>query len=201
MTLTTLQLEQPAVDVLACALLQAVDDLEARAIIAEQHDPELGAVSAAEYRTDAHRLRLALDALAPGSRAPSPDRTAVLWIDGTWTVSNGDPVRLHRQDDLEGLLESALDLVHHRLLDPHDALTAIHHLIATDHLHISTIDDLIHHNDDIDLTDDHPTQTSNVQTTHELQTPSLPTPQAAHRVAPRCEPAPAHVAETGAGPC
>lgn len=195
--LHTLHLEQPAADALTCALLQAIDDLEARAIIAEHHDPILGPISAAEYRTDVQRLRIVLGAIAPGSRAPSPDRTAVHWIDGTWTVSNGHPVRLHRQDDLEGLLESSLDLVHYRLLDPHDALTAIHDLIANDDLHIATTNDLIHrndidHHDDIDLIDhdhdydhDDQTQISNDQTTHDLQTSSLPTLQAAHRFARR----------------
>lgn len=34
-------------------------------------------------------------------------------------------------------------------------------------------------------------------TTHHLHTSSLPTPQAAHRVAPGCEAAPVHAAETG----
>lgn len=40
-------------------------------------------------------------------------------------------------------------------------------------------DDLIQRNDDLDLTDSHDrdsTKPPNVQTTHELQTPSFPTP-------------------------
>ena len=199
MTLHTLHLEQPNADVLACVLLHAIDDLEARAIIAEHHDPVLGPVSAAEYRTDVQRLRLLLDAFA-NERPPSPERAAVEWIDGTWTVHNGHPVRLLRQDELEGLLESSLDLVHHGLLNAHDALIAIHHLVATDCLHLSTATDLVHRTNGHDTTDDNAT-ISIVQTTRELQTLSLPTPQAAHRVAPGCQPAPAHAGETGAGPC
>jgi len=199
MTLHTLHLEEPNADVLACVLLHAIDDLEARAIIAEHHDPVLGPVSAAEYRTDAQRLRLLLDAIA-NDRPPSPERIAVEWIDGTWTVHNGRPVRLQSRDDLEGLLESSLDLVHLGLLDAHDALIAVHHLVATDRLHLATATDLVHRTNGHDTTDDDAT-TSIVQTTRELQAFSLPTPQAAHRLAPGCQPAPAHAAETGAGPC
>lgn len=204
MILHTLHLEQPAADVLACALLQAVDDLEARAIIAEHHDPTLGPASAAEYRTDIQRLRLVLDAIADDHRTPAPERAAVLWIDGTWTVNNGRPVRLHRQDDLEGLLESGLDLVHHRLLDAHDVLIAIHHLVATDRLHLATTTDLVHRTDDLATNHDATTNdesTAIVQTTMDIEASCLPTPQAAHRVAPGCGPAPAHGAETGAARC
>lgn len=203
MTLHTLHLEESAADVLACALLHAIDDLEARAIIAEHHDPVLGPLSAAEYRTDVQRLRLVLDWL-DSDRTPSPDRAAVLWIDGTWTVNHDRPVRLHRQDDLEGLLESSLDLVHHGLIDAYDALIAIHHLIATDQLHLTTTTDLLDHDEEPSTSHDATTDDeilSIVQTTPKTQTSSLPTPQAAHRVAPRCEPAPARGAETGAGPC
>lgn len=203
MTLHALHLEQPTAEVLACALLQAIDDLEARAIIAEHHDPALGSASAAEYRTDVQRLRLILGALGD-DHIPTPERAAVLWIDGTWTVQAGRPVRLHRQDDLEALLESSFDLVHHGMLYAQDALIAIHHLVATDRLHLATTTDLLDHDDDLSTTHDDTTDDetlSIVSTTRDLQAPCLPTPQAAHRLAPRSQPAPGQAAETGAGRC
>lgn len=198
MTLHTLHLEQSAADVLACALLQSIDDLEARAILSEHQSAVLGPISAAEYRADIQRLRAVLETLAH-DRVPSPDRAAVLWIDGTWTVHNDQPVRLHRRDDLEAILESSLDLVHHGLIDAHDALLAIQHLVATDRLHLSTPTDLVHP-DRRHVTTDHET-TPTVQTTTELQDSCFPTLQAAHRVAPGCRPVPRRAGETGGAPC
>jgi hypothetical protein len=118
----------------------------------------------------------------------------VLWIDGTWTVANGRPVRLHRSDDLECLLESAVDLIDLDLLDPHDALTAIHHLVTNDRIDLDTPVDGT--GAELD-----PDPTPNVQATTELETSSSPTRQVLHRLAPVCEPAPDAVAERGAERC
>jgi hypothetical protein len=38
------------------ALQRTIDDLEVRAIVATDHDPDLGSPSAVEYRTDIGRL-------------------------------------------------------------------------------------------------------------------------------------------------
>ena len=96
----TLVLEWPVVDVLAYALLRTIDDLEARAIVAEHHDPEIGPISAREYRADILRLRQVLDQVAPGTRDADPERAAINWIDGVYTVADGVPVRMVSQAEI-----------------------------------------------------------------------------------------------------
>lgn len=90
-----LQLEWPTLDVLAYALQRTIDDLAARAIVAEHHDPELGPPSAQEYRADIRRLRGVLDQIAPDTRGPDPEQAAVRWLDGIYTIADGKPVRMH----------------------------------------------------------------------------------------------------------
>ena len=75
MTLRTLHLEESAADVLACALLHAIDDLEARAIIAEHHDPVLGPLSRVPRRRHAtpacpRPARQRPDAVTPSGSRP-----------------------------------------------------------------------------------------------------------------------------------
>ena len=166
----TLDLEWPVVDVLAWALLRTVDDLEARAVIAEHLDSELGPVSASEFRTAIRRLQTILAQIAPGSRDPDPGQAVVHGLDGTYTIAHGHVTRLTPQPDVLSLIESSLDLVSQHLLDPHDALLAIHQHL-TDHDHHQ------HH--------EPPTTrpTSNATTSTHPQTSSLPTPQAAHMYA------------------
>ena len=184
----TLHLEWPVADVLAYALLRAVDDLEARAVVAEHRDPELGPASAAEYRTAIRRLQTILAQIAPGSRDPDPAQAAVHTLDGTYTIAHGHVVRLTPQPDVLSLIESCLDLISQHFLDPHDALLAIHQHL-TDHDH--------HQHPELPTT----RPTSNVTTSTDPQTSSLATPQAAHRLAPGCGPAPDRGPERGAGPC
>ncbi len=90
----TISLDWPAADLLAYALQRTMDDLEARAIVAEHHDPELGPASAAEYRADIQRLRGVLDQISPGIRPPDPEQAAVRWLDGTYTIAGGEPVAM-----------------------------------------------------------------------------------------------------------
>ena len=184
----TLHLEWPVADVLAYALLRAVDDLEARAVVAEHRDSELGPASAADFRAAVRSLQTILAQIAPGSRDPDPAQAAVHTLDGTYTIAHGHVTRLTPQPDVLSLIESSLDLVSQHLLDPHDALLAIHqHLIDPDH----------------DQHQEPPTTqpTSHGTTSTDPQTSSLPTPQAAHRLAPGCDPAPDHGPERGAGSC
>jgi hypothetical protein len=182
-----LHLEWPVADVLAYALLRTIDDLEARAVVAEHHDPDLGPVSATAYRTDIRRLQTVLARIAPGARDPDPRLAAVRWLDGTYTVVHGRPVRLIAQPDVLGLVESSLDLVSQQLLDPHDALVAVHqHLVDVDeHPELASDAD----------------STPRTQASTELQAVSLPTLQAAHRIAPGCGPAPGPASGAGAGRC
>lgn len=181
----TLHLEWPVADVLAYALLRTVDDLEARAVIAEHHDPDLGAVSATEYRTDIRRLQTILAQIAPGTRDPDPSQAAVRWLDGTYTVVHGHPVRLTAQPDVLSLVESSLDLVSQQLLDPHDALVGIlQHLTGHDVTEEPATTDPTSHGPDSTAP----------------RTVCLPSPQAAHRLAPGCDPAPDPARGSGAGP-
>lgn len=118
----TIILDWPTADVLAYAIQCTMDDLEARAIVAEHHDQELGPASAAEYRADIQRLRAALDQISPGIRPPDPEQAAVRWLDGTYTVAAGKPVRMLAQPQLRELLEASLALRDAGLLSPDDAL-------------------------------------------------------------------------------
>ena len=104
----TLVLEWPVVDVLAYALQRTIDDLEARAIVAEHHDPEIGPISACEYRADILRLRQVLDQIAPHTRGADPERAAVNWIDGVYTVAHGVPVRMLPQLEVRNLRTPAV---------------------------------------------------------------------------------------------
>ena len=100
MDVHTLHLEARVTEVLAWALLRTVDDLEARAIIADHHDPHIGPESAVEYRSDIVRLRTVLDQLHHVSRDPDPEQAAVTWIDGTtYTIVDRHPIRMIADTD------------------------------------------------------------------------------------------------------
>lgn len=51
-----LEIPPEGLPVVTFALQRTIDDLEARAIVATDHDPDLGPPSAVEYRTDIARL-------------------------------------------------------------------------------------------------------------------------------------------------
>lgn len=94
-----LYLEPTVAEVVAYALQRTIDDLEARAIVAAHHDPALGPASAAGYRVDIRRLTGVLDQLAAQPRDPDPHQAAIGWIDGTYTIVDGHPVRMCPQPD------------------------------------------------------------------------------------------------------
>lgn len=79
----------PAVDVLAYAAQRTMGDLEARAIVAERRDPELGPLSAGEYHADIRRLREILNQIPAAIRPADPEQTPLRWLDGTYTVADG----------------------------------------------------------------------------------------------------------------
>lgn len=190
----TLRLDGPTAEVLACALLQAIDDLEARALVAEHRDAGLGPASATEYRSDARRLQQLLAVVAPDSRAPRPDRVAVRWIEGTWTIDDDRPVRLHRTDELQALLAASLALVDRGALSPQDALSTVHHLVTNDTLGTTGLTPARHRST-------RPAHAPAERPTDEPGTTPGPTPSARHRLAPVCEPAPTHGIEPEVGGC
>lgn len=179
----TLHLEWPVADVLAYALLRTIDDLEARAIVAEYYDPEIGAASAVEYRDDIRRLQTVLGQIAPEARGPDATQAAVHWLDGTYTVADGRPVPLMPLRDVLALVEETLDLMGQDGFDPHEALIDIHEYL-TAHALFAMADG-----------------TWIVSTSPEPSRSDLLTPQAAHRLAPGCEPAPDRAQGTGTCRC
>lgn len=87
------------VPALLFALAATRDDLAARAIVAAAHDPDLGRHSAAEYLADVDRLANLLTQLGVRPRPADPERAAVRWLDGTWTVEDDRPVQLAPRTD------------------------------------------------------------------------------------------------------
>lgn len=104
-----LTIDPDALAAVTFALQRTIDDLEARAIVAADRDVDLGPSSAAEYRTDVHRLSALLGQLGHPAARPDPERAAVVWFDGTYTIADGHPVRLTSPLDLEPLLEQAIE--------------------------------------------------------------------------------------------
>lgn len=188
----SLELEAPVADVLVHALLQAIDDLEARALLAEADRTALGRMSAREYRVDRRRLQRLLDQLRTDCRAPDPHQVAVQWIDGTYAIHGRRPVRLIPQDDLEALLESTQALIDLDLLAPHDAFDALLHLVH--HGLSRPPSHLIHNTEQTSLP-----QLESATTTTETSTRL--THPAAHRLAPGCPAAADGGGKAGDRPC
>jgi hypothetical protein len=91
------------------ALQRTIDDLEARAIVATDRDPDRGPSSAVEYRADIDRLAGLLGQLGHPVARPDPERAAVVWHDGTYTADDGRPVRLVSTASLDRLLAQAAE--------------------------------------------------------------------------------------------
>jgi hypothetical protein len=99
-----LDIDPEALPAVAFALQRTIDDLEARAIVAADRDPDLGPSSAVEYRADIERLAGLLGQLGHPAARPDPERAAVVWIDGTYTIDSGRPIRLVATTTLDRLL-------------------------------------------------------------------------------------------------
>jgi hypothetical protein len=104
-----LELDPDALPAVTFALQRTIDDLEARAIVAADRDPDLGPSSAVEYRTDIGRLAGLLDQLGHTAARPDPERAAVVWHDGTYTIDSGRPTRLVATPSLDRLLAQAIE--------------------------------------------------------------------------------------------
>jgi hypothetical protein len=100
------------------ALQRTIADLEARAIVVADRDVDLGPSSAAEYRTDIDRLAGLLGKLGHSAARPDPERAAIVWNDGTYTIEDGRPVRFTTTADLNRLLEQAIERRHDGRLTP-----------------------------------------------------------------------------------
>jgi hypothetical protein len=104
-----LDLDPDSLPAVTFALQRTIDDLEARAIVAADRDPDLGPSSAVEYRTDIGRLAGLLGQLGHPAVRPDPERAAVVWFDGTYTIDGGRPVRLVATTTLDRLLAQAAE--------------------------------------------------------------------------------------------
>jgi hypothetical protein len=104
-----LDIAPDALPAVTFALQRTIDDLEARAIVAADRDPDLGPPSAAEYRADIGRLAGLLGQLGHHAARPDPERAAVGWHDGTYTIDEGRPVRLVSTTSLDRLLAQAAE--------------------------------------------------------------------------------------------
>jgi hypothetical protein len=104
-----LDIDPDALPAVTFALQRTIDDLEARAIVAADRDPDLGPSSAAEYRTDIGRLAGLLDQLGHTTARPDPERAALVWHDGTYTIDSGRPLRLVATTALDRLLSQAAE--------------------------------------------------------------------------------------------
>jgi hypothetical protein len=104
-----LDIDPDALPAVAFALQRTIDDLEARAIVAADRDPDLGPSSAVEYRADVERLAGLLGQLGHPAVRPDPERAAVVWFDGTYTVDSGRPIRLISTPSLDRLLAQAAE--------------------------------------------------------------------------------------------
>ncbi|MFA9432845.1 hypothetical protein [Egicoccus sp. AB-alg2] len=104
-----LDIDPDALPAVTFALQRTIDDLEARAIVAADRDVDLGPSSAAEYRADIDRLAELLGQLGHTAARPDPERAAVVWFDGTYTVDGGRPVRQIATSSLDRLLAEAIE--------------------------------------------------------------------------------------------
>lgn len=93
---------------LTFAVKRAIDDLAARAIVAEYCDPDLGSLSAIEYRADIPRLTRLLQQLGSAPPRPRPEGGVVRWLDRLYTIANGRPVRIGLLAPFRQLLRQAL---------------------------------------------------------------------------------------------
>jgi hypothetical protein len=104
-----LEIPPEALPAVTFALQRTIDDLEARALIATEHDTDLGPASAAEYRADIGRLTELSGQLGHAPARPDPERAAVVWVDGVYTIEHGRPKRMTATARLSRLLGEAIE--------------------------------------------------------------------------------------------
>ena len=104
-----LEIDAEALSAVTFALQRTIDDLEARALVATDQDPDLGPPSAAEYRADIDRLAGLLSQLGRPAVAPDPEQAAVIWFDGVYTIEAGRPQRMTATVRLSRLLADAIE--------------------------------------------------------------------------------------------
>jgi hypothetical protein len=132
-----LAIDPDALPAVTFALQRTIDDLEARAIVVADRDLDLGPSSAAEYRTDIDRLCGLLGQLGHSAARPDPERAAILWSDGTYTIEDGRPVRLTTTPDLDRLLEQAIERRHDGRLTPSVLIELVAEATGTDTIEVA----------------------------------------------------------------
>jgi hypothetical protein len=132
-----LAIDPDALPAVTFALQRTIDDLEARAIVAADRDVDLGPSSADEYRADSHRLSRLLRQLGHTAARPDPERAAILWSDGTYTIEDGRPVRLTTTADLNRLLEQAIEGRHDGRLTPSVLIELVAEATGTDIIEVA----------------------------------------------------------------
>jgi hypothetical protein len=131
-----LQVPAEALPALTFALQRTVDDLEARAIVAVDRDVDLGPSSAAEYRDDIGRLAGLLGQLGAAPGRPDPERAAVVWFDGVYTIDGDRPVRHQPQPVLSSLLAEAFEKRHDGRLTPGAIIETLAEATGVDQLEV-----------------------------------------------------------------
>ena len=104
-----LEIDSATWPALVFAIKRTIDDLELRARVARQADPDKGLEAALGYREDVERLQRLLPQLGVSRTHPDPDREAVRWLDGVYTAVDGEPVRMVEQPDLQRLIDRAVE--------------------------------------------------------------------------------------------
>jgi hypothetical protein len=131
-----LQVPAEALPALTFALQRTVDDLEARALVAVDRDVDLGPSSAAEYRDDIGRLAGLLGQLGAAPGRPDPERAAVVWFHGVYTVDGDRPVCHQPQPVLTALLADAIEKRHDGRLTPGAIIETLAEVTGVDQLEV-----------------------------------------------------------------
>lgn len=169
----TLELEWPAVDLLAWALLRSLDDLAARVVVTQHHGDTVGDAAAERYRDDLRVLRTLLDEFAPISRDADPHQACVFWLDAWYVIVDARPVSLVTVDDVRALL-----------VDLDEATRELGEVVASFTSRLAPGLDA-----DVVATKDESATTSSDSSSLSSTTSTFPEGQRDHRLAPGCEPA------------
>lgn len=117
-----LDLDRPTSIDVAWAIQRAIDHLTAKAIIAQHDGHESAAANIAEYRSQIRRLEEVATAFEPSLvRPPSPETAAVQWSDRVYTISEGKPVEMIAERDVQHILQAGMAVLEGGLLTPDHA--------------------------------------------------------------------------------